>query len=97
MRYEIEFAPQAVRDHKDLDANVRAEVRDAIETHLHYEPKRTSKSRINRLRGLSRPQYRLRLGDIRAFYDVSERAVEILAIVAKSQANRWLERHGDKS
>jgi len=97
MRYEIEFAPQAAQDYRDLDAHVCAGVRDAIETHLRRQPTKTSKSRIKRLRGLSRPQYRLRVGDIRVFYDVSETTVEILAIVEKSRANKWLERCGERS
>jgi len=97
MRYEIEFAPQAAQDFRDLDAHVRGGVRDAIETHLRHEPMKTSKSRIKRLRGLSKPQYRLRVGDVRVFYDVSETTVGILAIVEKSRANEWLERCGEKS
>ena len=97
MRYAIEFAPQAAQDYRDLNAHVRAGVRDAIETHLRHQPTKTSKSRIKRLRGLSRPQYRLRVDDIRVFYDVSKSTVNILAIVAKSLANEWLERCGEKS
>jgi mRNA interferase RelE/StbE len=97
MRYQIEFAPQAAQDYRDLDAHVRAEVRDAIETHLRHQPTRTSKSRIKRLRGLSKPQFRLRVGDVRVFYDVSETTVGILAIVEQSRANEWLERCGGKS
>jgi hypothetical protein len=30
------------------------------------------------------------VGDIRVFYDVGEEAVEILAIIPKSQAEDWL-------
>jgi len=97
MRYEIEFAPQAAQDFRDLDAHVRGGVRDAIETHLRHQPMKTSKSRIKRLRGLSKPQYRLRVGDVRVFYDVSKTTVEILAIVEKSRANEWLERCGEKT
>ena len=40
-------------------------VTEAIERHLTHEPTKISKSRIKRLRGLSQPQYRLRVGDIR--------------------------------
>ncbi len=96
MRYEIEFAPQAAQDYRDLDAHIRGEVRDAIETHLRHQPTKTRKSRIKRLRGLSKPQFRLRVGDVRVFYDVSEKTVEVLAIVEKSRANEWLERCGEK-
>ncbi len=54
-----------------------------------------SKSRIKRLRGLSRPQFRLRVDDTRVFYDVTDQAVEILAIVSKAEAERWLESEGE--
>jgi len=37
------------------------------------------------------PQDRLRVDDIRVFYDVTEEAVEVLAIVAKAAAAAWLE------
>ena len=95
MRYEIVLAPEAVDDLRNLAAHRRSQVRDAMERHLRFEPTRTSKSRIKRLRGLSRPQLRLRVGDeVRVFYDVSANTVEVLAIVPKSQAAEWLERYG---
>jgi mRNA interferase RelE/StbE len=94
MRFDIDFAPEAVADLKGLNANARAEVRTAIETHLRHEPRKTGRSRIKRLRGVSRPQFRLRVGDVRVFYDVSGAVVEVLAIVAKSQAEAWLARFG---
>jgi len=97
MRYEIELAPQAVEDLKRLKANVRSTVRDTIEKHLRHEPTRTSKSRIKRLRGVSRPQYRLRVDDVRVFYDVSKRTVEVLAIVLKADAEAWLSKVGEPS
>jgi mRNA interferase RelE/StbE len=95
MRFEIYFAPEAVEDLKKLPAHVRAEVRTAILTHLRHEPKKTSRSRIKRLRGLGRPQFRLRVGEVRVCYDVSDRDVEILAIVAKSELESWLRQFGN--
>ena len=96
MRYEIVLAPEAVEDLQNLKAYIRAEVRDSIERHLRHQPTKTSQSRIKRLRGLSRPQYRLRVGDdIRVFYDVTELTVEVLAVVPKSEAVPWLERYGE--
>jgi len=77
-----------------LPAHDRSEVRDALERHLRFEPTKVSKSRIKRLRGLSRPQYRLRISDIRVFYDVTETTVEVLAIIVKAEAQAWLEREG---
>lgn len=94
MRYEIILAPQAVEDLGRLRAYERAAVCDALEAHLRHEPKRVSKARIKRLRGMHRPQYRLRVAEIRVFYDVTESAVEVLAIVPKTQAMSWLESVG---
>ena len=37
---------------------------------------------------------RLRVGEIRVFCDVSERSVEVLAIVAKAEADAWLAQFG---
>jgi mRNA interferase RelE/StbE len=97
MRYDIILAPEAIEDLDDLKANVRAELRDALEIHLRHQPTKASKSRIKRLRGFSRPQYRLRVGtDVRVFYDVTENTVEILAIVAKSEADAWLVKYGER-
>jgi mRNA-degrading endonuclease RelE of RelBE toxin-antitoxin system len=90
MRFDIILAPEAVEDLKALKANVRSAVRAALETHLRHEPAKTSRSRIKRLRGLDRPQYRLRVGEVRVFYDVSGATVEVLAVVAKSEAESWL-------
>lgn len=90
MKFVIVLAPEAVNDLRRLKANQRAEVRDAIEVHLRHDPEQASRSRIKRLRGLDRPQYRLRAGDVRVFYDVSKNVVEILAIVAKAEADEWL-------
>ena len=84
-----------MQDFKRLPAYDRSIVWDAIEKHLRYEPEKVSKSRIKRLRGVSRPMYRLRVGEIRVFYDVREHRVEILAIIPKSQASNWLEEWGE--
>ena len=91
MRYSVVFSPEAIQDWRRLKAADRSTVKHAIETHLLHEPLKESKSRIKRLRGLRRPGYRLRVGDVRVFYDVSERTVEILAIILKSAAISWLE------
>ena len=94
MRFEIILPPEAIKDFRALKANVRSTVRDALETHLRFEPMKTSRSRIKRLRGSTRPQYRLRVGEVRIFYDVSAETVEVLAIILKSEAAKWLEQFG---
>jgi mRNA interferase RelE/StbE len=95
MRYAIILAPEAIEDLRRLKAPIRSLVKEGIEIHLRHEPLKESKSRIKRLRGIQRPGYRLRIGEIRVFYDVSEDTVEILAVVPKSEASKWLERLGE--
>ena len=67
-----------------------------MEAHLRFEPDKTSKSRIKRLRGMRKPQYRLRVGELRVFYDIRGGTVEVLAIVNKPDALAWLDEKGEK-
>ena len=94
MRFEIVLAPEAATALRRMTAFHRARIRDALETHLRHEPARTSKSRIKRLRGLSQPQFRLRIDELRVFYDISGQEVQILAVISKQEAQDWLAEYG---
>ena len=94
MTFAIVVAPGAAQVLRTLPGHERALVRDTINRHLRHEPTKVSKSRIKRLRGLSQPQYRLRVGDIRVFYDITETTVHVLVIIPKAQAQAWLEEKG---
>lgn len=94
MAFDIVLAPGAVATLKSLPVPVRTGVVKALAVHLTHEPRKVRKSRIKRLRGLRQPQYRLRVGDIRVFYDVTEAQVQVLAIVTKAQAQTWLDEQG---
>jgi mRNA-degrading endonuclease RelE of RelBE toxin-antitoxin system len=89
------LAPEAIDDLRGLRAPDLATLKEALEMHLRHEPTKVSRSRIKRLRGLSRPQYRLRVRDLRIFCDVAERTVEVLAIIRKSEAALWLAQFGN--
>jgi mRNA interferase RelE/StbE len=52
---------------------------------------------VGRSTGLSKPQYRLRVEDIRVFYDVTNSTVEVLAIVPKAEAEKWLNQFGSRA
>ncbi len=97
MKYEIVLAPEAAQDLKRLKAHTRSEVRDALDRHLRNEPGKASKSRIKRLRGINHPQYRLRVGEVRVFYDITGNTVEVLAIISKHEAASWLKEIGGES
>ena len=89
MRYDVKAC-----DLKRLDAHTRSKVRAALEVHLRHEPTKTSRSRAFARR--FSPQFRLRVDDVRVFYDVSENRVEVLAVVMKSDAEAWLKEIGGK-
>jgi addiction module RelE/StbE family toxin len=83
--YEIILKRSAIADLDALRKYDAAEIADAMERHLHHDPTKESKSRIKRLRGLSNPDYRLRVGDYRVFYVVDEdaRRIEVLRVMHK--------------
>ena len=94
MRFEIRVAKSAERQLLAFAAYHRATIRAALETHLRHEPTKLSKSRIKRMRGLMRPQYRLRVNEFRVFYDIVDQEVQIIAFVTKADAERWLAQFG---
>lgn len=94
MRYAIDFAEAAVEDLGSFRVYDRVTILDLIEKHLRYDPTKESKSRIKALRGLSRPQYRLRIGDVRVFYDVNGSTVEVIAVVDKTNVSKWFDQEG---
>lgn len=96
MAYEIRVIDHARDDLWALDARWRSAVKGAMETHLRHEPAKESKSRIKRLRGLRQPQYRLRVAEIRVYYDLDGDRVNVLGIVPKDRSEEWLARYGEK-
>ncbi|HOW64456.1 MAG TPA: type II toxin-antitoxin system RelE/ParE family toxin [Candidatus Paceibacterota bacterium] len=96
MAYEIRVTDHARNDFMALDARWRSEIKAAMEAHLRHEPAKQSKSRIKRLRGLRQPQYRLRVADIRIYYDIEGDHVNVLGIAPKDRADEWLARYGEQ-
>jgi mRNA-degrading endonuclease RelE of RelBE toxin-antitoxin system len=97
MKYQITLSPDARNHFHALSAYDRAKIRDAIDQHLAINPIQESKSRIKRLRELKRPQYRLRVDDLRVFYDVDQQTVNIVGITTKAHAEDWLREEGERS
>ena len=95
MKYGVILSPQARAQFHALSAYDRAKVRDVIDRHLQHRPAAESKSRIKRLRGLRKPQYRLRVDDLRVFYDVESEKVIVHGIVDKPHVAQWLEEKGE--
>jgi mRNA interferase RelE/StbE len=83
--YEIILKRSAIADLDALRKYDATQIADAMERHLQPDPTKESKSRIKRLRGLSNPDYRLRVGDYRVFYVVDEEArrIDVLRVMHK--------------
>ena len=94
MKYTIVFTREAIEDLKAFKARQKKILLNTIETYLRYEPEEVSKSRIKRLNNLEWPQYRLRVGMTRVFFDVEADLVTIIAIMPKERCQEWLEKYG---
>jgi len=93
LEYEIQLKPSAVKDMDRLRKYDATIVGDGMESHLSHHPTRESKSRIKRLKGISDPDYRLRVGNYRVFYNVHEtqRRVDVLRVLHKDQTRQYYE------
>jgi len=85
--YTIMLKRSAIADLDALRKYDATQIADAMERHLQHNPTKEGKSRIKRLRGISNPDYRLRVGDYRIFYMVNEvaRRVDVLRVMHKDQ------------
>jgi mRNA interferase RelE/StbE len=90
MPFDIRLSSDAKRDIQAFRVVDRRKVLNALDMYLRYEPTKESKSRIKRLRRMETPQYRLRVDEIRVFYDVIEQDVVIIAVIHKAFAAAWL-------
>ena len=93
MKHEIILKPSAIRDLDGIRKFDATMIADGIEMFLADHPTRQSKSRVKRLRGIRNPDYRLRLGDYRVFYNVdkAEKQVVVLRIMHKDETHRYYE------
>lgn len=91
--YEIILKQLAVEDLDRLRKRDAAMIADAMEEHLSHEPCKESRSRIKRLRGVTDPDYRLRVGEYRVFYNVDTpaRTVVILRVMSKAETASYYE------
>jgi mRNA-degrading endonuclease RelE of RelBE toxin-antitoxin system len=90
-KYEIYLNPSAVKDMDSLRKYDASEIADRMERHLVHEPDKESKSRIKRLKGIQDPDYRLRVGEYRGFYNIekAEKRVVILRVMHKDQTYEY--------
>lgn len=94
--YEIILKSSAIDDLDKLRKYDATRIADAMEKHLGHTPLKQSKTRIKRLRGVSNPDYRLRVGEYRIFYNVDQgaRRVSVLRVMHKDETRTYYEELG---
>jgi mRNA interferase RelE/StbE len=75
----------AENDIRELRKFEQVKVLEGIEKHLSHQPRLESKSRIKALRQPYWSQYRLRIEEIRVYYDVEDELhqVQVLRVLVK--------------
>ena len=95
-RLKVVFSPAAVRDVERLEpAEAIALVKD-VRAYLETRPVPIGKSRIKKLAGCDPPLYRLRSGDLRAYYRLSGDEVIVLAVALRKDSAKRLKRISEK-
>ena len=91
MKYGIRFTQAGFDSLGKLSRPAQAEIIATVEAILSHQPQSESKSRIKRLTGpFTIPTHRLRVGDYRVFYGVSEGEVIITKCLRKDAADAYL-------
>jgi mRNA-degrading endonuclease RelE of RelBE toxin-antitoxin system len=91
-RFKILLNAAAKRDLIILESEQALQIAQDIRTYLEINPYPLGKPRIKKLAGFDPPLYRLRSGDLRAFYRIAKDKVIILAIRQKKDSEKFLKR-----
>ena len=78
--YEIRYAHDAADDLRSLRPFDQRKVFAGVERHLLHEPCRVSGSRIKQMTQPFWSQYRLRIDDMRIYYDVDGTALRVTVL-----------------
>ena len=89
-RFRIEFERHAQKDLESLEKQARLTILEAIQEYLSDTPFQAIKTRIKKMDGFRPTLYRLRIGDYRVYYRITDRTVGILGILHKKESKRWL-------
>ncbi|HUL19956.1 MAG TPA: type II toxin-antitoxin system RelE/ParE family toxin [Thermodesulfobacteriota bacterium] len=82
MRYDIQFKPRTVRDIERLPSRIQAQVLARIE-----EMRNDLRGDVKRLTNFT-PEYRLRVGDYRALFEVEKETIVIYRIRHRREVYR---------
>ncbi len=91
-KHKVTFSPPAQRDIEKLSTDDALQLAKDLKAYLEISPLPFGKSRIKKLTGFSPPLYRLRSGDLRAYYRIYPGEVIILAITQRKDSEKILKK-----
>ena len=91
-KHRIIFGPSAQRDIEKLSVEDARQLAKDIKAYLETSPLPFGKSRVKRLTGFTPPLYRLRSGDLRAYYRIYSGEVVILAVTQRKDSEKILKK-----
>jgi mRNA-degrading endonuclease RelE of RelBE toxin-antitoxin system len=91
-RLKAVFSPAAVRDVEGLDTAAAITLVKDVQVYLETRPVPFGKSRVKKLAGFDPPLYRLRSGDLRAYYRICGDEVVVLAVTRRKDSDKRLKR-----
>lgn len=89
-RFKVIFSASAQQEIEKLEIEDALQRTKDIKNYLEPSPLPFGKTRIKRLTGFDPPLYRLRSGDLRAYYRIVSQDVVILAITHKKDSEKYL-------
>ena len=91
-KFKVVYSSAAQTDLERLDPDDAIQVVTDAKTHLSDTPLPIGKSRLKRLSGFTPPLYRLRSGNLRAYYRICGTDVVILRVTDRKDAEKLLKR-----
>jgi mRNA-degrading endonuclease RelE of RelBE toxin-antitoxin system len=90
MTWRILYSAEAIADLRRLRAFDRAAVMDGIQARLVDQPDVEAGTTVKRLRQPAPVGYRLRVGDMRVYYDIEGDTVYVVRILTKPDSLGYL-------
>ena len=91
-KFKIIIVPSVQRTIESLETKEALRLVKDIKAYLETEPLGFRKTRIKKLTDFKPPLYRLRSGNLRAYYRIVGREVVVLAVTDKKDSERLLKR-----
>lgn len=95
-RLRVVFSPAAARDVEALDTDTAIPLVNDIRAYLETRPVPIGKPRIKKLSGFEPPLYRLRSGDLRAYYRIRGDEVVVIAVTHRKDSDKRLKRISER-